>query len=492
MNVSEGGSFGAAGGGKAEPQMMFDQQTLADAQLLFKICDTEVDGRLDANELNNHLSDMGVPSHDIDGLFYNLDKNQDGQVTKQEFIVGYNKYHETLDNAPVMAPVKAQSARNSVHKPAPTYADAQLVFNLADTDNNGKLSSDELTAHLTDLGTPAHDIENLLFTLDTNGDTYVSKQEFVSGYNKYYDGVMGSPAVVPVVPAQLPPHQFSSDPSFSMAVDPSDPLDDSWHLQDLQATIKQEPPAPTAPPPVQAAQGWPADPAPSSGADVLLQNAHGFVMMSFDAMAIVAGGTGVVLSSNPAFLKMAFSLGGGDQAQGLWMLQQHFLRDLAMPSGAQIHYASQDLQIHGDTAMLTLNSAIKCMSAPAAPSQSLVWVLTARPGEEAELNVNDPKFADPLIRIMIDPNENRRKKSKAKHGEQTAGGAEAQKLWQKYGERAVKQKKHSDDRIMRAYYRCYNQDCPARLTVDISTNTGNQVDATSGAHNHLVTLETNE
>merc|ERR1719162_1451550 len=99
MNVSEGGSFGAAGGGKAEPQMMFDQQTLADAQLLFKICDTDSDGRLDANELNNHLSDMGVPSHDIDGLFYNLDANGDGQVTKQEFILGYNKYHETLHHA---------------------------------------------------------------------------------------------------------------------------------------------------------------------------------------------------------------------------------------------------------------------------------------------------------------------------------------------------------------------------------------------------------
>merc|ERR1712070_25957 len=174
----------------------------------------------------------------------------------------------------------------------------------------------------------------------------------------------------------------------------------------------------------------------------------------------------------------------------MWMLQQHFLRDLYMPSGAQIGYSSQDLQVHGDTVMMTVNSAIKTMSAPDAPSQSLLWVLTARPGETAELVINDPKLADPQIKVVIDPSDQRRKRPKAaKQTEYTGSMAKVQKLWQKYGERAVNNhKKQSNQRIMRAYYRCYNQDCPARLTVDSCSDTGNQVDASSGAHNHLVTL----
>ena len=84
LEMAEYGSFSATGSGNGRhgqrKSEVFDQQTLADAQLLFKLVDTDSDGRLDANELNNHLSDMGVPSHDIDGLFYNLDANGDGQV----------------------------------------------------------------------------------------------------------------------------------------------------------------------------------------------------------------------------------------------------------------------------------------------------------------------------------------------------------------------------------------------------------------------------
>ena len=169
------------------------------------------------------------------------------------------------------------------------------------------------------------------------------------------------------------------------------------------------------------------------------------------------------------------------------MLQQHFLRDLSLPTDAQIRYSSQELHIHGDTAVLMINSAIKCMSAASAPSRSLLWVLTARPGAAAELVINDPQLSDPQLRVMVDPMVNRRKRPKAKQGDQAAPVAEAQKLWQKYGERAVNSHgKHSNDRIMRAYYRCYNRDCPARLTVDLCSKTGNQVDVgTSGQINHI-------
>ena len=98
-------------------------------------------------------------------------------MTKQEFILGYNKYHETLHHAHRSHTVASHQtggpATANVYNHQ-TVADAQLVFSLADANGDGKLSSDELTTHLADLGATAQDIESLLFTLDTNGDNMVS------------------------------------------------------------------------------------------------------------------------------------------------------------------------------------------------------------------------------------------------------------------------------------------------------------------------------
>merc|ERR1712070_598398 len=160
MSMREYGSFSATGSGNGRhgqrKSEVFDQSTLADAQLLFKLVDSNGDGQLDATEFTNHLSDMGVQSREIDGLFHSLDANRDGLVTKQEFMLGYNKYHSTLyqstlhnaqqshaqqSHAQQSHPAMSQSAAIGADSFAPMnhqmVADAQLVFNLADTNGDG-------------------------------------------------------------------------------------------------------------------------------------------------------------------------------------------------------------------------------------------------------------------------------------------------------------------------------------------------------------------
>ena len=54
-----------------------------------------------------------------------------------------------------------------------SIVDSQLLFNLADTNGDGLLSTDELSNHLSDLGVPAEELDRLLLSLDTNGDGQV-------------------------------------------------------------------------------------------------------------------------------------------------------------------------------------------------------------------------------------------------------------------------------------------------------------------------------
>ena len=55
-----------------------------------------------------------------------------------------------------------------------SIVDSQLLFNLADTNGDGLLSTDELSNHLSDLGVPAEELDRLLLSLDTNGDGQVA------------------------------------------------------------------------------------------------------------------------------------------------------------------------------------------------------------------------------------------------------------------------------------------------------------------------------
>ena len=61
--------------GSAIEALPQDQSSVADSQLLFKMVDSNADGKLSA------MSDKGVPGRDIEQLFEQLDTNDDGVVS---------------------------------------------------------------------------------------------------------------------------------------------------------------------------------------------------------------------------------------------------------------------------------------------------------------------------------------------------------------------------------------------------------------------------
>ena len=67
--------------GSAIEALPQDQSSIADSQLLFKMVDSNADGKLSSMEIVSHLSDMGVPGRDIEQLFEELDTNNDGVVS---------------------------------------------------------------------------------------------------------------------------------------------------------------------------------------------------------------------------------------------------------------------------------------------------------------------------------------------------------------------------------------------------------------------------
>jgi hypothetical protein len=77
---------GASGGGQSTENR--------EAESYFMALDANQDGCLSASELHCGLSDLGFSEDDISGLIVKLDVNNDGKITKDEFIANYGFYKE--------------------------------------------------------------------------------------------------------------------------------------------------------------------------------------------------------------------------------------------------------------------------------------------------------------------------------------------------------------------------------------------------------------
>ena len=76
----------------------------AEAAAVFAVMDRNGDGSLDPVELSCRLSDFGVPDEHIERLFYLLDTDNDGVISLEEFVGGYDAYLSILSGAPVITP----------------------------------------------------------------------------------------------------------------------------------------------------------------------------------------------------------------------------------------------------------------------------------------------------------------------------------------------------------------------------------------------------
>jgi len=127
-------------------------------QRMFNRIDTGGDGSIDAGEFAALARQQG--SGLIDELFSNMDADQDSLIGRMEFDSALTKLEKQMKNGgPGMAGMPP-------HSPPPDQ-----VFDAADTDGDGTVSEDELTALLGDKAT------EVFAEVDTDGDGLITRAE---------------------------------------------------------------------------------------------------------------------------------------------------------------------------------------------------------------------------------------------------------------------------------------------------------------------------
>lgn len=139
---------------------------------VFKLIDTNGDGKISTTELSEVLSCLGynkcTAAKEAEGMVRVLDFNGDGFVDLDEFMVVMNGMDEE------------DKIGSGVEKDDGYLMDAFLVF---DTDKNGLISAKELQRVLTNLGCDNCSLEEckrMIKGVDKNGDGFVDFEEFRS------------------------------------------------------------------------------------------------------------------------------------------------------------------------------------------------------------------------------------------------------------------------------------------------------------------------
>jgi len=155
-----------------------------DANAIFSIIDTDGDGSITRDELTKHMSKAGYAADAVDKIFNALDANDDGSISRPEFRSGLAKFAK-LRSAPGLGSYNAEFVKE-------IRDDADYLFKLLDTDNNGSISRDELQNHLTYISQSVHmtkytdaAIDNIFSLLDVNDDGEVSREELRDAFARY-------------------------------------------------------------------------------------------------------------------------------------------------------------------------------------------------------------------------------------------------------------------------------------------------------------------
>jgi len=150
------------------------------ADALFNVLDRNGDGVISEEELACHLLLARYDEEAVLKIFGLLDVNSDGQLSRVELREAFIRYPPLLD-APGMGS-QPSSVRNEVHM------EADEVFAKVDTNGDGLLSLEELSAYLAGVEGPSYSPESVarvFQTLDANGDGQVTQSVFRGGFVRY-------------------------------------------------------------------------------------------------------------------------------------------------------------------------------------------------------------------------------------------------------------------------------------------------------------------
>lgn len=141
---------------------------------VFKLIDTNGDGKISINELSELLSSLGYNKctavKEAEGMVKVLDFNRDGFVDLDEFMIVMNGMEEE----------KEEKFGSGMEHGGGYLMDAFLIF---DTDKNGLISAKELQRVLINLGCDncsLRECKRMIKGVDKNGDGFVDFEEFRS------------------------------------------------------------------------------------------------------------------------------------------------------------------------------------------------------------------------------------------------------------------------------------------------------------------------
>ena len=134
------------------------EEKLSEIQDMFKRVDKNNDGIISLDELRTVLETIfkHLPSHRIDKMLTDADRDKDGQISYEEF-------YRVL---------KRKSKKNKLLK----------AFKTFDTNGDGKISLEELMEVLKHTGgeLPEQQLKEMINDVDKDGDGYLNYSEFLN------------------------------------------------------------------------------------------------------------------------------------------------------------------------------------------------------------------------------------------------------------------------------------------------------------------------
>ena len=134
------------------------EENLSEVRDMFKRVDKNDDGVISLDELRTVLETIfkHLPSHRIDKMVTDADKDKDGQISYEEF-------YRVL---------KRKSKKNKLLK----------AFKTFDTNGDGKISLEELMEVLKHTGgeLPEQQLKEMINDVDKDGDGYLNYTEFLN------------------------------------------------------------------------------------------------------------------------------------------------------------------------------------------------------------------------------------------------------------------------------------------------------------------------
>jgi len=169
----------------------------AEADTLFDAIDTNKDGGISNNELRAHLVLVGYSRDSIRYLFNTLDANLDGVISREEMRYAFANYESTALRMALgvgndvtndaFDDAVAQVRSNAIGTTSSNEANdklADLIFDIVDADENGKIDPEELRQHFNLNEDSTLEIGNFSVKLDVDVDGTVSREKMREAFNQ--------------------------------------------------------------------------------------------------------------------------------------------------------------------------------------------------------------------------------------------------------------------------------------------------------------------